>query len=476
MGWERKRGKLMEFNRLILGDHDTTYTTQIGDVQALEGSRYVITLDADTVLPQGSTSRLIATLAHPLNRAEFDEETGRVIAGYTVLQPRTEVRPTSVNATLFTRVFAGDTGLDLYTLAVSDVYQDLFDEGTFVGKGIYDVGAFHRSLENRVPDNTLLSHDLFEGIHGRAGLVTDIVLYEDYPPGYLTYASRQHRWVRGDWQLLPWLLPRVPARASSDLPQDMPREREGRDAEGVRTIRNQLSALDRWKIIDNLRRSLRAPALVVLFLAGWLFLPGSPWLWTLVTVLISATPVLTGLLTALTRVDPELGLSNSLAPLKTQALRWLLSLTFLLYEAVLIGDAIATTLVRVFVTHRRLLQWVTAAHALRSLSASDGAPSRLGVGASDGAPSRRRGRLRRRAQQTGRGRLGQSKATEGCPSLAADVGGAPLGTVVWRGRGVGEPVGAAACITLASAVACVASGGAIGQCAGHHRREVSHAG
>ena len=149
-------------------------------------------------------------------------------------------------------------------------------------------------------------------------------------------------------------------------------------------IRNQLSALDRWKIIDNLRRSLRAPALVVLFLAGWLFLPGSPWLWTLVTVLISATPVITGLLTALTRVDRELGLSNSLAPLKTQALRWLLSLTFLLYEAVLIGDAIATTIVRVFVTHRRLLQWVTAAHALRSLSASDGAV---------------------RAQQTGRGRL-----------------------------------------------------------------------
>ncbi len=313
MGWERKRGKFMEFNRLILGDHDTTYTTQIGDVQALQGSRYVVTLDADTVMPQDSTPRLIATLAHPLNRAEFDEETGRVIAGYTVLQPRTEVKPTSVNVTLFTRVFAGDAGLDLYTLAVSDVYQDLFGEGAFVGKGIYDVGAFHRSLENRVPDNTLLSHDLFEGIHGRAGLVTDIVLYEDYPPGYLTYASREHRWVRGDWQLLPWLLPRVPARPSSDLLQDT--ASGGKGPGSGRGADDPQSTLRTGPLEDH-RQSAAQPARTCIgsaFLGGLVVSARRPWLWTLVTVLISATPVITGLLTALTRVDPELGLSNSLA-------------------------------------------------------------------------------------------------------------------------------------------------------------------
>jgi cyclic beta-1,2-glucan synthetase len=241
MGWERKRGKLEEFNRLLLDDRETSYTTQVGDIPGLVGSRYVITLDSDTILSQDSTHRLIATLAHPLNRAEFDPETGRVVAGYTVLQPRTEVQPTSVNATRLTRIFAGDAGLDLYTLAVSDVYQDLFGEGSFVGKGIYDVAAFHRSLAGRVPENALLSHDLFEGIHGRAGLVTDVVLYEDYPQGYLTYMHRQHRWWRGDWQLLPWLFPRVPsAPQKASAPQETTAAQDG-----PATVRNQLSALDR---------------------------------------------------------------------------------------------------------------------------------------------------------------------------------------------------------------------------------------
>src|SRR5699024_3577503 len=153
---------------------------------------------------------LIATMTHPLNRAEFDRVTGRVSAGYTVLQPRTETNATSATDSLFTQIFAGDTGIDLYTLAVSDVYQDLFGEGSFVGKGIYDVDAFTRSLAGRIPENTILSHDLFEGLHGRAGLVTDIVLFEDYPSHYLVNIRRSHRWVRGDWQLLPWLGNRVP--------------------------------------------------------------------------------------------------------------------------------------------------------------------------------------------------------------------------------------------------------------------------
>ncbi|MBN1248661.1 MAG: cellobiose phosphorylase, partial [Anaerolineae bacterium] len=363
-----------------MGDRATSYTTQIGDIPGLVGSRYVITLDSDTILSQDSTHRLIATLAHPLNRAELDPETGRVVAGYTVLQPRTEVQPTSVNATLLTSIFAGDAGLDLYTLAVSDVYQDFFGEGSFVGKGIYDVTAFHRSLAGRVPENALLSHDLFEGIHGRAGLVTDVVLYEDYPQEYLTYMHRQHRWWRGDWQLLPWLFPRVPSapqKASAPRKASAPQETVAAQ-EGPATVENQLSVLDRWKILDNLRRSLRSPALLAFFMAGWLVLPGSPWLWTLTGLFISAMPLVTGLLTALSRIDyaDSVPLSRHLArgvlaPMRIQVLRWLFSLVFLLYESVLALDAIGVTLVRLFISHRRLLQWVTAAHALRSLGGRD---------------------------------------------------------------------------------------------------------
>ncbi len=202
MGWERKRGKLHEFNSLILNKGQTSYSTQIGNLRILHEVVYVITLDTDTVLPQGAGSRLIATLAHPLNRAELAADDRTVVAGYTVLQPRVEVKPTSANRSLFARIFAGDAGLDLYTLAVSDVYQDLFGEGIYVGKGIYDVAAFERTLAGWTAENTLLSHDLFEGILGRTALVTDVILYEDYPARYLAYTERLRRWIRGDWQLL----------------------------------------------------------------------------------------------------------------------------------------------------------------------------------------------------------------------------------------------------------------------------------
>ena len=209
-GWagNANAGKLADFNRLLLNISDeTAYTTQIGDMSILSDIKYVITLDADTSLPQGSANRLIATLAHPLNHAEFAEDGRSVIAGYTVLQPRVAIKPTSANRSLFSQIFAGNAGFDLYSFAVSDVYQDLFGEGSYVGKGIYDVAAFERSLAGQVRQNTLLSHDLFEGIYGRAALVTDIVLYEEYPSRYLVYARRLSRWIRGDWQLLPWLFP-----------------------------------------------------------------------------------------------------------------------------------------------------------------------------------------------------------------------------------------------------------------------------
>jgi cyclic beta-1,2-glucan synthetase len=349
MGWERKRGKLEEFNRLLLGQGKTSFQVQLGDLSRLSQIRYVITLDADTVLPRDAARRLIGTLAHPLNQAEVAPKSGRVVAGYTVLQPRTEIKPLSAGRSRFTRIFGGDKGIDLYTHAVSDVYQDLFDEGIFVGKGIYDVVAFTRSLEGRVPENSLLSHDLFEGIHGRAGLVTDITLYEDYPDSYLGYATRQHRWIRGDWQLLPWLLPRVPQRGSGAIP-------------------NPLTPISYWKVVDNLRRSLIPPALLALLILGWLWLPGSALVWTLLAVLTQVGGLFSHALTTLfqRRKGPsrDQGLSQEL---RQQAARWGLSLVFLPYEALINLDAILTVLVRMFITHKRRLQWMTAAHTMRLL-------------------------------------------------------------------------------------------------------------
>jgi cyclic beta-1,2-glucan synthetase len=347
MGWERKRGKLHEFNRLLRGAEDTTFVVQGGDQTVFSQVRYVITLDADTVLPVDAANRLVGAIAHPLNRAQFDRENGRVIAGYTVLQPRTEIIPSAAGQSLFTRVFAGDIGLDLYTLAVSDVYQDLFGEGIFVGKGIYDVDAFEQSLEGHIPENALLSHDLFEGVQGRAGLVTDIVLYEDFPTHYLAHVRRSHRWIRGDWQLLPWLWPTVPA------------------AQGQRD--NDLPPLARWKIADNLRRSLVAPFLFLFFMAGWLWLPGSPTVWTLAGLGLSGISIGTALLMAVSRGIGGATWRDVRRPVRDSAIRWLLQIAFLPYEALLHLDAIALTLWRLFVFRRHLLQWTTAAHTARLL-------------------------------------------------------------------------------------------------------------
>lgn len=346
MGWERKRGKLHEFNGLIRGAADTSYAWRYGNLSAPQSIRYVITLDADTVLPRGAAIRLIGAIAHPLNRARFDDSTGKVVAGYTILQPRTEIKPVSAGRSLFSRIYAGDNSLDLYTLAVSDAYQDFFGAGIYVGKGIYDVDAFERSLERHVPENRLLSHDLFEGIHGRAALATDIVVYEDYPSHFLLNMQRSHRWVRGDWQLLPWLLPRVPTE------------------DGYAS--NTLALIDRWKILDNLRRSLFAPALLLFLIAGWTILPGSPAIWTLLGVFMPALAVVAALIGEILR--PGAGRSrwrNGWRDASESFLRWLTFLIFLPYATQINLDAIIRTLARTFVTHRLMLEWTTAAQAAR---------------------------------------------------------------------------------------------------------------
>lgn len=346
MGWERKRGKLSEFNRLVLTGEDASYLLKVGELSVLPNIKYVITLDADTSLPQGSAARLIATLAHPLNQAEFAPDGRSVTAGYTIMQPRVEIKPTSANRSRFSQIFAGDAGFDLYTLAVSDVYQDLFHEGSFVGKGIYDVAAFEKSVAGQIPENTLLSHDLFEGIHGRAALVTDVLLYEEYPPRYLAYARRLRRWIRGDWQLLPWLLGMV--RTEGGVP------------------RNRVSFINRWKVFDNLRRSLIAPTMLLTLTLAWLHaLPGSPLLWSFLVLVLPGLPVFAQLLHQFTHNKNKLPIMDVLETARPAALRWALAITFLPYEAFLALGAIWVTLVRVFITRKHLLQWTTAAQTAR---------------------------------------------------------------------------------------------------------------
>jgi cyclic beta-1,2-glucan synthetase len=369
MGWERKRGKLEEFNRLLRGAPDTSFGDEAGRLPDLRSVRFVLTIDADTFLPPASAARLVSTLAHPLNQAELDAR-GNVLAGYTVVQPRVETIPASATDTLFARVFEADAGLDLYSHVVSDVYQDLSGEGLYAGKAIYDPDAFERNLSGRAPENALLSHDLFEGVHGRAGLASDVTVFEHFPSHVLTYMRRLHRWVRGDWQLLPWLRARVPAAGGRETP-------------------NELSPLDRWKILDNLRRSLLAPSLLVLLWAGWLWLAGPAWVWTLVVIAVLGTPIFLqgastvnrvvqgsrarpSLGTAWTRDVPgpaalRIGALQGLRSLGADVWRWFLALVFLPYEAVVVTDAVARTLLRLAVTRRRLLEWTTAAHSARAL-------------------------------------------------------------------------------------------------------------
>ena len=346
MGWERKRGKLDEFNRLLRGAADTSYVVRTGEASALE-ARFVLTLDADTVLPRDAARRLIATLSHPLNRPVLSADSRSVVAGYGVLQPRVSFLPQTGLRSRFARIFAGSAGIDPYSSASSDVYQDLFGCGTFTGKGLYEVDAFHSTAGRAFPENCILSHDLIESNIARCGLVTDIEVFDEFPAKYHAFAKRDHRWIRGDWQLLPWLGRTVPTPAG--------------------WLPTVVTALGQWKVADNLRRSLVSVSLVLLLGLGWTVLPGPGWVWSLVALAILALPL--GLLVADAVLAVVLGNSVRGTGRRVRASfpatvgQIGLTAAFLANQAVLAMDAIGRTLWRVFVSRVHLLEWETAAAA-----------------------------------------------------------------------------------------------------------------
>jgi len=350
MGYERKRGKLSDLNALLRGGGKDRFSAIVGDLERLQDVKYVITLDTDTRMPRDAARDLAGIIDHPLNRPVYDEKKRRVVAGYGILQPRVDLGYPGDNPSLFINIFGGEAGIDPYTKTVSDIYQDLFHEGSFIGKGLYDIDVFERSLSGRWPENLVLSHDLLEGCYARSALVTDVQLYEKYPSGYLADANRRHRWIRGDWQISGWLLPFTPGAG-------------GRE-------RNPLSFLSKWKILDNLRRSIVPAAAALLLFSGLVYFEHQ-WFWPAVVMALYGFPSLffSFVETAAKSKDitPKAHFTSVLYSLGLRGVQFCLSLAFLVHEAFYGLHAIAVTFWRMFVSRRRLLEWRTSGEAeLRS--------------------------------------------------------------------------------------------------------------
>jgi cyclic beta-1,2-glucan glucanotransferase len=360
MGHERKRGKLGDLNSFLRGGDPEGFSLIVGATAILSQVKYVITLDTDTQLPRDAAHQFVGAMAHPLNTARFDEpgndtSKGVVTSGHGILQPRVSVSLPGTNRSRYARLYGGESGIDQYTRTVSDVYQDVFDEGSFIGKGIYDVDAFERALKGRFPANRILSHDLLEGCYARAGLLSDVELYEEFPARYSADVARRRRWIRGDWQLVGWLRRHV----------------KGPDG---RCERNPLSMLSQWKVFDNLRRSLVPTAFTLLLLLGWTVLSPA-WLWTAVVVGILLLPTVIASVSDLLDKPAEVPFRQHLAAVERAARRHLvqalLALTFLPYEAFFCLDAIVRTIGRMLITRRRLLEWNTSSDVDRALEQSD---------------------------------------------------------------------------------------------------------
>jgi cyclic beta-1,2-glucan synthetase len=346
MGFERKRGKLLDLNQYLRDVFDP-FPNKAGDLDRLPRIRYVLTLDSDTQLPRGSAQKMIGAMAHPLNRPFIDSELNIVTRGYGILQPRVGISVHSATRSRLASIYSGETGFDIYSRAVSDVYQDLYGEGIFTGKGIYDVDALRQVLEHRFPRNALLSHDLIEGAYARAGLASDIEVIDDYPSHYSAYNRRKHRWLRGDWQIVRWIFNRVPD-------------------ESRKLVRNPISLVSRWKIVDNLRRSLMEPATFFLLVAGWYLLPGGPRFWTLVTLALLFLPIYFRLIFAMIRAASGRSWDaarQSFTDFLTSHVSIALNTAFLAHQAAVSVDAIVRTIIRTYITHSRLLEWETATEA-----------------------------------------------------------------------------------------------------------------
>jgi cyclic beta-1,2-glucan synthetase len=354
MGYERKRGKLSDLNSLLKGITKEQFSLIIGNRSIFQKIKYVITLDEDTQLPLNSAWKLIGTLAHPLNRAWYDEKKKRVTKGYGILQPRVTVSLPDITGSRYTRMHGNEPGIDPYTRASSDVYQDLFGEGSFIGKGIYDVDIFQKVLDGKFAENRILSHDLLEGCYIRSGLLSDVQLFEKYPTTYRADMKMRLRWIRGDWQIFSWILPFVPAP-------------------GKRWVKNPISALSRWKIFDNMRRSLVPIALTVLLLLAWVVLP-SAFFWTIAVSGIIVFPIFVTSLWDTLRKPKDVVLKqhvkNSLQNVRDITVKTLFTLICLPYEAFSNLRAIVRTLWRMIISGKKLLQWNPSSHAIHAAQSS----------------------------------------------------------------------------------------------------------
>ncbi len=346
MGPERKRGKLNDFNALLLREADV-FPVKVGGIPDAGPIRYVLTLDSDTQLPREAARQLVEEAAHPLNRPVASAD-GIVREGYALLQPRVSVGMESAARTRLANTLSGQTGLDTYASAVSDVYQDLTGRGSFTGKGIYEVAAFHAAVGKRFPDNALLSHDLLEGEYARVGFASDVETIDDFPSSYESYCKRKHRWIRGDWQIAKWLLPRVPAP-------------------GGGKVRNPLSIFSRWKIFDNLRRGAVEISLTALLAAGTLGFFHGLTRTALFALAVLLLPAYAGFVCSLLRLPPwrlyAVQLRRNLLVLAAAHREALYVLALLPHQACLAADAIARTLYRTRVSRRRLLEWESMAQA-----------------------------------------------------------------------------------------------------------------
>lgn len=347
MGYERKRGKLAALNSLLRGHSEHEFSRVVGKNKSLTDVRYVITLDADTQLPREAAWKVIATLAHPLNHAVYDPKKRRVVEGYGILQPRVASDFPKSTTSLYLRMQGDMKGVDPYSRASSDVYQDIFGEGSFIGKGIYDIDAFEQAIGHTFQENRILSHDLLEGCYARSGLLSDVLLYEQNPSKYKPDIMRHHRWIRGDWQIGAWMMPLVSNKEGKFVP-------------------NPISTLSKWKVFDNLRRSILPLSLLLILLLGWSILP-KPWFWTLSVTFIILLPVMASAALQLIRRPEDLDLKEHLFAVwdsvKEVLLQFMFGMAVLPYEAFRYTDAIVRTNWRMIVSRRNLLEWTPSATA-----------------------------------------------------------------------------------------------------------------